>query len=115
MATTSSPASSKTFKLNNGVIIPGVGFGTFTSEGAKGETYRAISHALKVSYRHLDCAWFYQNEDEVGGSAGLPRPEPKREAIRPFHHHESVGSPARARQGEVVGGKLVREASDGLR
>jgi len=66
MATTSSPASSKTFKLNNGVIIPGVGFGTFASEGTKGDTYRAVSHALKVGYRHLDCAWYYQNEDEVG-------------------------------------------------
>lgn len=54
------------FKLNNGVIIPGVGFGTFASEGAKGETYRAVREALKVGYRHLDCAWFYQNEAEVG-------------------------------------------------
>ncbi|OCL06190.1 Aldo/keto reductase [Glonium stellatum] len=64
--TTSSPASSKTFKLNNGVLIPGIGFGTFANDGAKGETYRAVSHALKAGYRHLDCAWFYQNEDEVG-------------------------------------------------
>ena len=43
-----------------------MGFGTFANEGAKGETYKATLHALKTGYRHLDCAWFYQNEDEVG-------------------------------------------------
>ncbi|KAL2167416.1 hypothetical protein VTG60DRAFT_1322 [Thermothelomyces hinnuleus] len=59
-------ASSKTYTLNNGVKIPAVGFGTFANEGAKEETYRAVTKALEVGYRHLDCAWFYQNEDEVG-------------------------------------------------
>ncbi|KAG9818933.1 hypothetical protein KCU84_g23653, partial [Aureobasidium melanogenum] len=52
--------------LNNGVKIPAVGFGTFANEGSKGESYKAALHALKTGYRHLDCAWFYQNEDEVG-------------------------------------------------
>lgn len=55
-----------TYKLNNGVEIPAVGFGTFASEGAKGESYKAVQVALKTGYRHLDCAWFYQNEGEVG-------------------------------------------------
>ncbi|KAF5642600.1 glycerol dehydrogenase [Fusarium sp. NRRL 25303] len=55
-----------TFTLNNGVKIPGLGFGTFANEGAKGETYEAVKCALKVGYRHLDCAWFYLNEGEVG-------------------------------------------------
>ncbi|KAI9832874.1 MAG: Glycerol 2-dehydrogenase (NADP(+)) [Sarea resinae] len=59
-------SSGKTFKLNNGVSIPAVGFGTFANEGAKGETYKAVTCALKTGYRHLDCAWFYQNEEEVG-------------------------------------------------
>ncbi|OJJ49416.1 hypothetical protein ASPZODRAFT_92068 [Penicilliopsis zonata CBS 506.65] len=54
------------FKLSNGVTIPGVGFGTFANEGSKGETYKAVTHALRTGYRHLDCAWFYLNEDEVG-------------------------------------------------
>ncbi|KAM5341731.1 hypothetical protein ACJ41O_014762 [Fusarium nematophilum] len=54
------------FTLNNGIQIPGLGFGTFANEGAKGETYKAVSCALKVGYRHLDCAWFYHNEGEVG-------------------------------------------------
>jgi diketogulonate reductase-like aldo/keto reductase len=59
-------SNGKTFTLNNGVKIPAVGFGTFANEGARGETYKAVTCALKVGYRHLDCAWFYQNEDEVG-------------------------------------------------
>lgn len=59
-------SSGVTFKLNNGVTIPGVGFGTFANEGAKGSTYKAVLHALRTGYRHLDCAWFYLNEEEVG-------------------------------------------------
>ncbi|KAK5652841.1 hypothetical protein OQA88_9507 [Cercophora sp. LCS_1] len=58
--------SKRTYTLNDGVKIPAVGFGTFANEGAKGETYRAVTKALEVGYRHLDCAWFYLNEDEVG-------------------------------------------------
>nr|WOD45495.1 Glycerol 2-dehydrogenase (NADP(+)) [Trichoderma atroviride] len=58
--------SSTTYTLNTGAKIPAVGFGTFANEGAKGETYAAVTKALDVGYRHLDCAWFYLNEDEVG-------------------------------------------------
>ncbi|KAF2735019.1 Aldo/keto reductase [Polyplosphaeria fusca] len=58
--------NTKTYTLNNGVEIPAVGFGTFANEGSKGETYKAVTEALDAGYRHLDCAWFYQNEDEVG-------------------------------------------------
>ncbi|KAI0121101.1 NADP-dependent oxidoreductase domain-containing protein [Xylariales sp. AK1849] len=59
-------SATQSFTLSNGVKIPGVGFGTFANEGAKGETYKAVKCALEVGYRHLDCAWFYGNEDEVG-------------------------------------------------
>ncbi|KAF1836939.1 Aldo/keto reductase [Decorospora gaudefroyi] len=59
-------ANQKTYKLNNGYPIPAVGFGTFANEGATGETYKAVTCALQTGYRHLDCAWFYQNEGEVG-------------------------------------------------
>ena len=54
------------FKLNNGTTIPALGFGTFASEGSPGETYNAVTCALKAGYRHLDCAWYYLNETEVG-------------------------------------------------
>jgi diketogulonate reductase-like aldo/keto reductase len=71
-------------KLNNGKLMPALGFGTFASVGSPGETHRAVVAALKAGYRHLDCAWFYQNEDEVG--AGIreflgAHPEVKREDI----------------------------------
>ncbi|KAL6706555.1 Glycerol 2-dehydrogenase (NADP(+)) [Coniothyrium glycines] len=59
-------ANEKTFRLSNGVTIPGIGFGTFANEGSVGETYAAVTHALNTGYRHLDCAWFYQNEHEIG-------------------------------------------------
>lgn len=53
-------------KLSNGVQMPALGFGTFANEGAVGETHKAVVTALNAGYRHLDCAWFYQNEAEVG-------------------------------------------------
>ncbi|KAF2745205.1 Aldo/keto reductase [Sporormia fimetaria CBS 119925] len=66
MGSTDGLANGKTYRLNNGVNMPAIGFGTFANEGSKGETYRAVMCALKTGYRHLDCAWFYQNEEEVG-------------------------------------------------
>ncbi|RFU32168.1 hypothetical protein B7463_g4183, partial [Scytalidium lignicola] len=54
--------------LNNGVKVPALGFGTFASQGQSGETYRAVICALEAGYRHLDCAWFYLNEEEVGSA-----------------------------------------------
>ena len=53
-------------KLNSGKEMPALGFGTFASVGNPGETHRAVVAALEAGYRHLDCAWFYLNEDEVG-------------------------------------------------
>ncbi|KAK4245878.1 NADP-dependent oxidoreductase domain-containing protein [Corynascus novoguineensis] len=76
--------ANKTYTLNNGVKMPAVGFGTFANEGAKGETYKAVTKALEVGYRHLDCAWFYQNEDEVGDALHdflAKNPSVKREDI----------------------------------
>jgi diketogulonate reductase-like aldo/keto reductase len=59
-------SSGISFRLSNGISIPGVGFGTYAKEGVKDEMYNAVLHALRIGYRLLDCAWMYQNEDEIG-------------------------------------------------
>ncbi|RDL36176.1 putative aldehyde reductase [Venustampulla echinocandica] len=57
------------FKLNTGAEIPALGLGTWQS--AAGEVKNAVSDALSLGYRHIDAAYCYGNEDEVG--AGLKK------------------------------------------
>ena len=54
------------FKLNNGLEIPAFGLGTWLSN--TDEVYRAVRHAIRLGYRHIDCAHIYQNEDEIGNA-----------------------------------------------
>ena len=44
--------------------MPQIGYGTWLSEA--GEVYAGTKAALKCGYRHIDEAWVYMNEEEVG-------------------------------------------------
>lgn len=50
--------------LNNGVVMPALGFGVFQS--APEVTAQAVETALATGYRHIDTAAAYGNEREVG-------------------------------------------------
>jgi len=70
------PDDSTAHLLNDGVTLPGIGFGTYPLTGEDG--IRAMVSALHNGYRYLDSAVNYQNEEEVGEAlrrSGLPREE----------------------------------------
>ncbi|MDQ6525172.1 aldo/keto reductase [Nocardioides sp. LHD-245] len=62
--------------LNNGVVMPQVGFGVF--QVPNDETEAAVSTALAAGYRSIDTAAVYGNEEGVGraiAASGLARDE----------------------------------------
>src|SRR5947209_6271504 len=61
----------------NGAKIPAVGLGTWQLNGSVGS--RITEQALKLGYRHLDCALIYGNEREIG--EGLHASGVKREDV----------------------------------
>ncbi|KAL4285339.1 hypothetical protein GQ457_16G023000 [Hibiscus cannabinus] len=48
------------FELNTGAKIPSVGLGTYAVTG------NTLAAAVKAGYRHIDCAYIYGNEKEIG-------------------------------------------------
>ncbi|KAK4235757.1 Aldo/keto reductase [Achaetomium macrosporum] len=69
-----SKTTAKTFKLNTGASIPAIGLGTWQSP--PGAVEKAVEAALRAGYRHIDTAFAYGNEKEVGQgmrASGVPR------------------------------------------
>lgn len=67
----------KTIKLNNGVEVPVLGFGTFQITDPE-EAEDAVRDAIQAGYRHIDTAQSYENEGAVGrgiASSGVNRKE----------------------------------------
>lgn len=54
-------------KLNDGLKIPAIGFGTFLIP-ADGTTYETVKTAIDLGIRHIDTATAYFNEQEVGNA-----------------------------------------------
>lgn len=54
----------KYVKLNTETEMPIIGLGTWKAK--PGEVYQAIRWAIKLGYRHIDCAPIYGNEKEIG-------------------------------------------------
>ena len=54
-------------KLHTGDEMPIVGLGTFGSDRySNQEIANAVEAAIRMGYRHIDCAEVYQNEKEIG-------------------------------------------------
>jgi len=54
------------WKLNNGLKIPCIGFGTWTLSGSKAK--KAVIWALEEGYRLIDTATIYGNEHQIGNA-----------------------------------------------
>lgn len=60
--------------LTDNTVIPQVGVGVYKVPPE--ETYRVVTEALEIGYRHIDTASLYGNEKEVGAAirdSGVPR------------------------------------------
>ncbi|MBC1544625.1 aldo/keto reductase [Listeria cossartiae] len=67
----------KTVRLNNGVEVPILGFGTYQIPDAN-EAEQAVKDAITAGYRHIDTAQSYMNEEDVGrgiAASGVDRKE----------------------------------------
>lgn len=66
----------KEVRLNNGIMMPAIGFGVYQIPDK--ETERGVSDALETGYRMIDTAASYFNEEQVGNAirrSGLKREE----------------------------------------
>ncbi|MDR1860862.1 MAG: aldo/keto reductase [Bacteroidales bacterium] len=64
---TVSPAQVPYRTLYTGARIPAIGMGTFGSDNYSADTIAAaVEQAIRMGYRHIDCASVYGNEKEIG-------------------------------------------------
>ena len=64
----------KEVRLNNGVMMPAIGFGLY--QVPENETERVVNEAIEVGYRMFDTAASYFNEEQLGNAirhSGLKR------------------------------------------
>ena len=86
----------ETFQLSDGTTIPKIGFGTWLITGEAAA--QAVEDAIRLGYRHIDTAWAYGNEKEVGEGirrSGVPREE----LYVTTKLHADFKTPESARQG----------------
>ena len=66
----------KNVRLNNGVMMPAIGFGIF--QIPENETERIVNDAIETGYRKFDTAASYFNEEQLGNAirhSGMKREE----------------------------------------
>jgi hypothetical protein len=101
--------------LNDGKVIPQLGFGVFQIE--PGQTAAAVRSALAVGYRHIDIAEMYDfalTVDDMHAITGLDRGESGRTGPHPdnFDYIPEYG-PALGRGSSGVGRGVPRRAIPG--
>jgi diketogulonate reductase-like aldo/keto reductase len=74
------PATVPAKVLSTGARLPAIGLGTFGNDRYDGERIaEAVKDAIRLGYRHIDCASVYGNEASIGNAlssvmqSGLPR------------------------------------------
>jgi len=61
-------STQQAYTFKNGDRLPLLGLGTWQAD--PGQVYSVVREAIRVGYRHIDCALLYGNEAEIGRAIG---------------------------------------------